>query len=68
MPSLGLWIEENGMGLVEFVEEIFLDFGLSDEPRDDLRLSQIERLVTIWPMVESLGHEAGFMERFRVSE
>lgn len=56
------------MGVAEFVEDVLLDFGLSDEPGDGLRIGDIEGLITIWPMFEQRRHEAGFMEGFRVSE
>ena len=45
-----------------------MDFGLSDEPGDDLGITEVEGLVMIRPMDESRRHEASFMEGFGVFE
>ena len=49
-PGSGPRIENKGLGLLESLEEPVMDFGLADQPPDDLRFRDVEGLVAIRPV------------------
>jgi hypothetical protein len=67
-PGSGRRIENKGLGLLEFLEEPVMDFGLADQPPDDLRFRDVEGLGAIRPVAFAPWHKTRRTEKFGIGK
>ena len=67
-PGFGRSIENNRLGLIESLKKPVLDFGLADQPLDDLRFRDVEGLTEIRPVPQASWHETRCAEKLGSDE